>query len=158
MNFFRLITLILCMQISLCHAMQQSGSYTVHTGNTASYTIPDELVDKVADVFTSRMVKDLGSSAPEWVSQLSNRADRFIQDGSNAGTVLVSHLTHNLTVLCGGSLVGAIGAYLACTGISRYFDPEVNQDNTKNRSHLKLTALGLSVMAVAGAGIYTFLK
>lgn len=141
-----IIALSLFIQVSFCSAMQ-NGSYTIHTGNTATYTLPDELIDKVADVFTNRLVKDLGASTPTWLNEISN-----------SSALLASNLSHNMAWICSGTVIGALGAYLACKGISRYFDHDKNKESEHTHSHLKLTALGIAIMAGAGLTVNALLK
>lgn len=146
-----IIALILIATIPVSHAV---NDYKIGIKSDTRYTLPKQLFTD----FTETLTNGINDNVPEWIEQGSKAGESFIENTSKTGTALISHLTHNLTWICSGTVVGAIGAYLACKGISRYFDPAKNDDDNKKRNHLKLTALGLGIMAAAGITVNALLK
>jgi hypothetical protein len=135
-----IFALSLIVNMPLCYAVDD---YDINVQSATGYKIPKQLLKDL----TTTVTNNINDSVPGWVEQ-----------GSQASTVFLSHFTHNITCICSGTVVGAIGAYLACKGISRYFDPAKNQEPQHTNSHLKLTALGIAIMAGAGLTVNALLK
>lgn len=146
-----IITTTLIVSISLAHA---GDDYRIGIQSKTNYTLPKQLFTDFTETFTS----GINDNVPEWIQQGSIAGEQFIEGTSKTGTALISQLTHNLTWICGGTVVGAIGAYLACKGIGRYFDPDKNKNENDTKTHLKLTALGLAIMAGTGLTVNALLK
>jgi len=146
MKWLRIIAFSLCLSPLASFAMGTASSdpyYHIGVTSDTGYKVPPQLVEQVSNTIATRVTKDLSESAPELLTQAS---------------LVASRLTHNMKWICGGSIVGGIGAYLACQGISGFLDPNKNKNGENNKQYIKLTAIGFAIMGGAGWMVHSFLQ